>query len=77
MKHLLSILILLSLISSALGLVVDIGDSEPLNEGFNIYIIFILYGGLYLVFVWHVVKKLVQQIKIKKLQKELKDLEED
>ena len=47
------------------------------GKDFNILIAIILYGGLYLVLAYYNARRLEREIKIKKLQKELKDLEEE
>ena len=46
------------------------------GKDFNILIAIILYGGLYLVLAYYNARRLEREIKIKKLQKESKDLEE-
>ena len=46
------------------------------GEDFNILIAVILYAGLYLVLAYHNAIRLGREIKTKKLQKELKELEE-
>ena len=46
------------------------------GKDFNILIAIILYGVLYLVLAYYNARRLEREIKIKKLQKESKDLEE-
>ena len=46
------------------------------GKDFNILIAIILYGGLYLALAYYNARRLEREIKIKKLQKESKDLEE-
>lgn len=47
------------------------------GKDFNILIAIILYGGLYLVLAYYNAKRLEREIKINKLQKELKGHEEE